>query len=458
MNKGTINKVDEYLRIINKVHSHKISIFGSFVLGNDTDDINIFRNTADFIEDAKIAFSMINILTPPPGSKLFQRLEKEGRILHREWVKYNTDSVCFQPSLMTPAQLKNGRNQTLQEIYSYSRLYKRLNTLWSKGVLTKIGISGNKNTLQLFTKGRILFTLVSLFNKDFRRIIFVLKSLWNHNIGSVSSVGLALAFHDYAYKKKSIRNIKFRFSDEFFFIDLIPHFQLSLVKKNDVICKIKELIKVSWGDPGGLIDDWISSADVLVLSYKDEDLRGFSIVNHVQDNIFYLRATVIHQEDINKGLGKFMNYLCVKFLINEKHGIWKFWKCLENIYFISCISNPLAYATIFKKRKVYPTLENAYKLSAQDKEVALKVTKRFCPNAVFDTETFVLKGDLKPYPDLIYKKEKIPWSNDKKIDEFFEDRLKLTQEEGNTLLVLWKESLVSFFVKGFIYKFNYLMR
>lgn len=456
MRKSKTNKAEEYKFIIDKVHAHKIAIFGSFILGSDTDNESVFDLTSKFIYDTGIAFAMVNILTPPPGTELYKRLNEKKRILLKPWWQYDGESVCLLPKLMQPEILEKKRNGLLQDIYSYDKCYNRLNNLWTKNVFTR-----NANQKRLFSRGRILFTITAFINStlDFKRINFIFKGLWNPKVTSVIAILLSLNFHDYAYKKrKAIRNIKFGSSNKNFFLDLISYPHSSLIDKNDVVYKVKELIKFIWGNPGKLIEDWIHSADVLALSYKNKDLRGFSIVNYVENNIFYLRATIIHPEDINQGLGKFMNYHCVKSLLNEKGKTSRPWMWLENIYFISCISNPLAYAILFKKRKIYPDLENRYKLSNQDKEIAFKVAKRFCPNAVFDTETFVLKGDLTPYPDLIYKKENIPWSNDKRINQFFEDRLKLTQEQGNTLLVLWKENLFLFLLKAFIYKSMHLTK
>ncbi|MFA5975938.1 MAG: radical SAM protein [Elusimicrobiota bacterium] len=211
MNKGAVNKVDEYKDVIRKVHSHKMAVFGSFVFGNDTDDKTIFEETIKFIDETNIGFAMINILTPPPGSRLFTRLEQENRIFHWEWWRYNTDTVCFQPKQMTPDQLYAGRHRVLNQIYSYDSLYKRWDALWSQGVLCR----QKKGFFAFCTKGRLLFTLLSLCSTDFKRMRFILRSLWNKNLSSVASVDLGLSFHDYAYRfinKAHSKGLKSSFS------------------------------------------------------------------------------------------------------------------------------------------------------------------------------------------------------------------------------------------------------
>ncbi len=69
----------------------------------------------------------ISILIPFPGTRLFARLEREGRILTRDWSKYNgkTD-VVFQPRLMTPDRLQAGYEWTRREFYSWPSIWSRL--------------------------------------------------------------------------------------------------------------------------------------------------------------------------------------------------------------------------------------------------------------------------------------------------------------------------------------------
>jgi len=192
--KDKVNKVEEYKEAIEIIHSHGIAVFGSFILGSDYDDEGIFEETVKFIEDSNIAFSMINILTPFPGTRLYQRLEDEGRILHKDWEKYNSNQVCIKPKLMSSETLQNGHNWVLRRIYSFDSLYERLRNLWKKRVLVR------DRSAKLFTKGRIFVTLRALLvARSLKEIWFLLKSLWNSRKTSITSVLLALNFHDYAF-------------------------------------------------------------------------------------------------------------------------------------------------------------------------------------------------------------------------------------------------------------------
>ncbi|MCM8774319.1 MAG: hypothetical protein NC820_06260 [Candidatus Omnitrophica bacterium] len=217
------------------------------------------------------------------------------------------------------------------------------------------------------------------------------------------------------------------FKSEEFQIKLIPNYH---TKTNESITKIigemRDLMIKSWGEGGKLIEEWVYSADVIGLAYKNGELRSFSIVNYEEKNTLYLRATVVHPYDSRKGLCKFMNCICIKYILEKKHYcIWKFWRWLDVIYFVFCTANPLLYAIVSKNENVYPSMDKRQKISLKDEEVLLNIVKKFAPRAKYDIETSVLKEDLKSYPSLIYEEKSISWSDDKKVNDFFETTLRL---------------------------------
>jgi radical SAM superfamily enzyme YgiQ (UPF0313 family) len=107
------NIVEDYGRAVKKIHKYKMAVFGTFVLGFDEDTPDIFKMMQTHI--GKLGIDAVNfaILTPYPGTPLFNRLEKEGRILTKDWSKYNRKNVVFQPKNMTKKELEEGfRNIT----------------------------------------------------------------------------------------------------------------------------------------------------------------------------------------------------------------------------------------------------------------------------------------------------------------------------------------------------------
>ena len=97
------------------------------VFGFDNDAPAIFGETVDFLEAAGVQNATFNILTPFPGTRLYQRLEAEGRILTRDWSKYNGRAdVVFRPKQMNPAELLAGYEYAARRFYSWRSVGQRL--------------------------------------------------------------------------------------------------------------------------------------------------------------------------------------------------------------------------------------------------------------------------------------------------------------------------------------------
>ena len=121
------NRVDEYARAIERIHSHGISVQAGIVFGFDHDPEAVFGETLDFLEATGVQNATFNILTPFPGTRLHERLEAEGRILTRDWSKYNSRTdVVFQPAQMSPEALLAGYQYANERFYSWRSIYRRL--------------------------------------------------------------------------------------------------------------------------------------------------------------------------------------------------------------------------------------------------------------------------------------------------------------------------------------------
>jgi radical SAM superfamily enzyme YgiQ (UPF0313 family) len=99
---------------------------GCFVFGNDHDDTGAFDRTVAFAIDAAIDLPRFAILTPFPGTPLHTRLDREGRILTKNWELYDGQHVVFEPKQMTPQQLQAGHERAWREVYSYGAIVRRL--------------------------------------------------------------------------------------------------------------------------------------------------------------------------------------------------------------------------------------------------------------------------------------------------------------------------------------------
>ncbi|MCY2932188.1 MAG: radical SAM protein [Planctomycetota bacterium] len=120
---------EEYLRDIAAIRSHGISIWGSFILGFDGDDWRDCMNAVRFAQRARLNMACYPILTPYPGTELFARYESQGRLLTRDWTKYNGASVVFRPDCMSGQELRHAQMAAFHEFYQMSSSLRRLG-LW----------------------------------------------------------------------------------------------------------------------------------------------------------------------------------------------------------------------------------------------------------------------------------------------------------------------------------------
>lgn len=116
----------DYFEVVRQLHSRKIAIMGCFAFGFDHDTPDTFAATVDFAIEAGIDLPRYAILTPFPGTALFNRLQSENRILTRDWSLYDAQHVVFSPQRMTPAQLQLGTEWAWKQTYSYGAIAKRL--------------------------------------------------------------------------------------------------------------------------------------------------------------------------------------------------------------------------------------------------------------------------------------------------------------------------------------------
>lgn len=115
-----------YAELIRDLHKRGITIQGCFVFGNDADTEDTFDATADFVIKTRIDLPRFAVLTPFPGTPLHARLDREGRILTRDWEKYDGQHVVFQPKNLTPEALLAGHEHAWKRVYGWKPILSRL--------------------------------------------------------------------------------------------------------------------------------------------------------------------------------------------------------------------------------------------------------------------------------------------------------------------------------------------
>jgi len=117
---------EEYSCLIKNIHNSGIMISGSFIFGLDGQGPDVFEKTINFIKKNGLAYAYLPILTPYPGTKIAQKFEKDGRIIHKNWELYDASHVVFNPSGMSPEQLESGWTWATKELASPSSFFQRI--------------------------------------------------------------------------------------------------------------------------------------------------------------------------------------------------------------------------------------------------------------------------------------------------------------------------------------------
>jgi radical SAM superfamily enzyme YgiQ (UPF0313 family) len=121
---------EDYARRVAILHEHGIQVNGSFVLGFDHDHGDVFARTVDWIERNRLECATFHILTPYPGTPLFEQMQAEGRILHRDWSQYDTSHVVFRPKNMTVDELMEGYGWCYERLFSHRSIWRRRPSDW----------------------------------------------------------------------------------------------------------------------------------------------------------------------------------------------------------------------------------------------------------------------------------------------------------------------------------------
>lgn len=114
----------DYDKAIDILHYYGIKINGSFVFGMDDDEKDVFERTTDWAIEKGMTTATFHVLTPYPGTPLYNKLASENRILTRNWTKYNTRNVVFKPARMSVDELERGYWNSYTDFYKYSSIWK----------------------------------------------------------------------------------------------------------------------------------------------------------------------------------------------------------------------------------------------------------------------------------------------------------------------------------------------
>ena len=122
---SNINIVEKYGEYVHKIQKQGIAVSGGMIFGFDEDTVDVFDKSYKAMEEWQADAIELNILTPYPGTVIYERMEKEGRILTKDWSKYSQAHVVYQPKKMTPEELAEGFRWITRKHYSWIEILKR---------------------------------------------------------------------------------------------------------------------------------------------------------------------------------------------------------------------------------------------------------------------------------------------------------------------------------------------
>ncbi len=121
MKKG--QSVADIKRTIEVFKKNDINIHGMFMFGSDSDEKEIFKLTSKFCLESVLTSVQYLILTPFPGTVFYKKIEREGRLLHKNWSLYDAMHVVFQPKNLSPSELQQGMIDCFSDFYSYVKAF-----------------------------------------------------------------------------------------------------------------------------------------------------------------------------------------------------------------------------------------------------------------------------------------------------------------------------------------------
>jgi len=114
-----LNRWSQYKEAIRKIQSHGITVNGCFIIGLDGQGPEIFEQVYEFVKDAELYEVQVTIQTAFPGTPLYDRLKREGRIQRdRDWKKCTLFDVNYLPKNMSPQELAEGFQNLVVRLYS----------------------------------------------------------------------------------------------------------------------------------------------------------------------------------------------------------------------------------------------------------------------------------------------------------------------------------------------------
>jgi len=153
LGKAKLNRAPEYEQSIATIHKSGIKILGSFKFGLDNDGPDVFARTLDFCIENRLECANFYILTPLPGTKLFDDMKEQDRIEHFNWSRYDANHVVIRPAGMSKKELTEGYIRIYHDFYSMRSIARRALSTRRDRLHTVVMNLGRKLNARYFEEG-----------------------------------------------------------------------------------------------------------------------------------------------------------------------------------------------------------------------------------------------------------------------------------------------------------------
>lgn len=120
------NRPGRYREAVETIRRHGIDVSTEMILGLDGDDASVFERTFEFLIENRISVPRIHILTPIPGTRLYESMRRQDRLVSEDFHRFTGGRVVFRPRHLDPEELERRYWQLYEKIFSWSAILRRL--------------------------------------------------------------------------------------------------------------------------------------------------------------------------------------------------------------------------------------------------------------------------------------------------------------------------------------------
>lgn len=149
-------RVSEHEEMLKRISDAGILPASEMIIGTDGDTVQSIKDTFKFVMKTKIPIPKFYIMTPMPGSDLYNEYKAQGRLLHEDYGRYTATNTVFTPQQITPEELDKMYWWLYKKVYSIPNIFRR--TIFHKRFFKRplsylFALVVNLNYLRFIRKG-----------------------------------------------------------------------------------------------------------------------------------------------------------------------------------------------------------------------------------------------------------------------------------------------------------------